>query len=259
MYESQNAGADVARALGFDPHGMVEINLRFRTGDLLVVTTEQLVTQDQLKRVTDEIVKRKFFVSEIKDENPAPVAVPADQPPKPSGVAAAAATAADVARSVAETPDERHDAATCLGEQQEPDVGEGWRLLDGDDELQPGDEGQEKDGTWVRERYFGVRVARVARRFRRRVTPAAPQSRTADFPPDVVALEARWGREDELRSEVERLRGEVERLRLLPSVQEEICAWSVMLHDARQEIKRLKAEVERLRLTPNQMELEGNE
>jgi hypothetical protein len=84
MYESQNVGADVARALGFNPKEFIEINLRFRAGDLLVVTTEQLVTRDQNKRVTDEIVKRKFFVSEIEDENAAPVAVPAKQPPKPS-------------------------------------------------------------------------------------------------------------------------------------------------------------------------------
>jgi hypothetical protein len=40
---------------------------------------------------------------------------------------------------------------------------------------------------------------------------------------------------------------EIERLRLKPSVQEEIVAWSVDLHDARQDIKRLTAEVARLR------------
>jgi len=37
---------------------------------------------------------------------------------------------------------------------------------------------------------------------------------------------------------------EIERLRLEPSVQEEIVAWSVDLHDAREKIKRLEAEVE---------------
>jgi hypothetical protein len=40
---------------------------------------------------------------------------------------------------------------------------------------------------------------------------------------------------------------EIERLRLKPSVQEEIVAWSVDLHDANEKIKRLTAEVERLR------------
>jgi len=42
---------------------------------------------------------------------------------------------------------------------------------------------------------------------------------------------------------------EIERLRLEPSLQEEIVAWSVDLHDAREKIKRLEAEVERLRLS----------
>ena len=51
-----------------------------------------------------------------------------------------------------------------------------------------------------------------------------------------------------------RLKAEVERLRLLPSVEEEIVAWSVDLHDAREEIRRLKGEVERLRLTPDERE-----
>jgi hypothetical protein len=50
---------------------------------------------------------------------------------------------------------------------------------------------------------------------------------------------------------------EIERLRLKPSVQEEIVAWSVDLHDARQENKRLTAEVERLRLQDHEPETLG--
>ena len=60
-----------------------------------------------------------------------------------------------------------------------------------------------------------------------------------------VQCSGEWG---ELAETLTQAATEVERLRLLPSVQEEICAWSVDLHDAREKIKRLEAEVERLRL-----------
>lgn len=66
-----------------------------------------------------------------------------------------------------------------------------------------------------------------------------------------VQCSGEWG---ELAETLTQAATEVERLRLLPSVQEEIVAWSVDLHDAREEIKRLKAEVERLRLRPEEMD-----
>jgi len=65
-----------------------------------------------------------------------------------------------------------------------------------------------------------------------------------------VQCSGEWG---ELAETLTQAATEVERLRLLPSVQEEIVAWSVDLHDAREEIKRLKAEVERLRLRENEI------
>ena len=65
-----------------------------------------------------------------------------------------------------------------------------------------------------------------------------------------VQCSGEWG---ELAETLTQAATEVERLRLLPSVQEEICAWSVDLHDAREKIKRLEAEVERLRLTPDEI------
>ena len=58
-----------------------------------------------------------------------------------------------------------------------------------------------------------------------------------------VEISGEWG---ELAETLREAAAEVERLRLLPSVAEEIVAWSVDLHDARQENKRLAAEVERL-------------
>jgi len=79
MNDSQQVGADVARALGFNPKEFLEINLRFRAGDLLVVDAQQLVRGDRLKKVADEIVNRKFVFREIEDDG-APVAVPAETP-----------------------------------------------------------------------------------------------------------------------------------------------------------------------------------
>jgi hypothetical protein len=212
MNDSQQAGADVARALGFDPKEFLEINLRFRAGDLLVVDAQQLVIGDRLKKVADEIVNRKFVCREIKDDA-APVAVPAEQPPKPSGVAAAAATAADVARSVAETPDERHDAATCCGERQEPDVGEGWEEVKLHDTIKLGDQIFIKAlGVWQDTCGVGL-YHKTADRYRRRVTPVAqePQARlaatwAAAHRVVVEALAAEQEKVKKLRSEVERLR-----------------------------------------------------
>jgi len=59
-----------------------------------------------------------------------------------------------------------------------------------------------------------------------------------------VEISGEWG---ELAETLREAAEEVERLRLEPSVQEEIVAWSVDLHDAREKIKRLEAEVDRLR------------
>jgi len=147
MYENENAGADVARALGFNPKEFLEINLRFRAGDLLVVTTEQLVTRDQLKRVTDEIVKRRFFVSEIEDENPAPVA------PAPAA--------------------DGTDWPTSGAGATQPDVGEGWRLLGREEILQAGDEADvgHDEPQWVPTSCVGQRVGDIGDGYRRRVTP----------------------------------------------------------------------------------------
>jgi hypothetical protein len=60
-----------------------------------------------------------------------------------------------------------------------------------------------------------------------------------------VDASGEWG---ELGDTLRQAATEMERLRLEPSVQEEIVAWSVDLHDAREEIKKLQSEVERLRL-----------
>ncbi len=74
----------------------------------------------------------------------------------------------------------------------------------------------------------------------------------------VVQLQRDWRQVvAERNADIARLAAEVERLRLEPSVQEEIVAWSVDLHDAREEIKRLTAEVERLRLRPEERFLLG--
>ena len=124
----------------------------------------------------------------------------------------------------------------------ERDVGEGWRRLLPEDVMQEGDEvdvgrGEEK---WVPTACPGKQLGRAcdSARYRRRKTPDVASIAASE------QLSASCGT---LREENKRLRSEVERLRLEPSLQEEIVAWSVDLHDARQENKRLTAEVERLR------------
>ena len=213
MNDSQQAGADVARAMGLDPHGMVELNLKFRSGDLLVVDTQQLVIGDRLKKVADEIVKRKFVFQEIKDEEAAPVAVPAN---------------------------ERHDAATCCGERQEPDVGDGWRIVEPGEILLEGDETTLRDGEWVKVHRlsFGRQLENTSFNYRRRVTPdvpPAPQSRPAETRASRIAWDTP---EEELawfKKRVKWLDSEVERLE--------------------DDNKRLTAQVERLRLRPEEVDV----
>jgi hypothetical protein len=167
---------------------------------------------------------------------------------RPSGVTAAVATAADVARSVAETPDERHDATTCRGERQElakpveihgdkPDVGEGWVGL-GPDELLQADDECDVGGNcrqWVPTLRAGQRVG-IEDTYRRRVTPETPEAPVTPAPhPDAdgawgelrrkaygVAAQANAMLVEALKnaaSENAALRSEVERLRLtLPAV-----------------------------------------
>jgi hypothetical protein len=130
-------------------------------------------------------------------------------------VAAAAATAADVARGVAETPEPRQVDQSCCGERQEPDAGEGWRELGPDEILQAGDEGDVGVNCpqWVPTQHVGQRAGIMENRYRRRVTPVAqaPQSRlaatwAAAHRVVVEALAAEQAENMRLRSEVERLR-----------------------------------------------------
>jgi len=165
----------------------------------------------------------------------APVAIPAEQPPKPSGVNFAFALAADVVRCVEQIEKERHDAATCRGERQEPakpveidgdkpDVGEGWEELGPDDILRDGDEVIIED-TWLATASIGRQVGALSpNRYRRRVTPVvppAPQSRPAETRAsasrDALIAAANWQAVNEAlaaeQEEVKRLRSEVERLK----------------------------------------------
>jgi len=115
--------------------------------------------------------------------------------PKPSGVAAAAATAADVARSVTayasvvETPEPQHADETRYGWRQKPDVGEGWRELGPDDILRYGDECDigANEPRWMPTQQVGRSVADSEDRFRRRVTP---ESKHVVVPAASTPLEA---------------------------------------------------------------------
>lgn len=158
----------------------------------------------------------------------------------------------DLLKPVAVPAVERHDAATCCGERQEPakpveidgdrpDAGEVERLkirvqallrelkIEGDQVTTQMDQIERlRSYAWkkLRHKVYGL--------------SAQGNAILAD------ALQ-------KAASENATLRSEVERLRLTPSVQEEIVAWSVDLHDAREKIKRLTAEVERLRLLPDEV------
>jgi hypothetical protein len=100
---------------------------------------------------------------------------------RPSGVAAAVAVAADVAR-VAETPEPRQVDQSCCAERQEADVGEGWRELGPDDILRDGDEVIIED-TWLATASIGRQVGAISpNRYRRRVTPSNPVEIDGDKP-----------------------------------------------------------------------------
>jgi len=191
MNDSQQAGADVARTLGFDPKEFIEINLRFRAGELLVVDAQQFVIGDRLKKVADEIVKRKFVVREIEDDGP-PVAVRAEQ---------------------------RHDAATCRGERHEPDVGEGWRWVKPGEILRDGDEylpywSRDDENPWREINCTGMSVgANEPRTYRRRVTHEVPEA--VRFPAATAMAERRKDEEiATLKAQVERLQQDLSRMYL---------------------------------------------
>jgi hypothetical protein len=149
-----------------------------------------------------------------------PVAVPAVQPPKPSSVAAAAATAADVARSVAETTEPRHDKPMWNAERHEVDVGEGWEEVKLHDTLKFGDQIFIKAlGVW-QDTWGGGLYHKTADIYRRRVTP------------DEKPLGAFLDEENnQLRAENATLRSEVERLRLPASQVERLNKISTYLRD----------------------------
>jgi len=214
----------------------------------------------------------------------APVAVPADQPPKPSGVNFAFALAADVVRCVAEIEKERHDAATCCGERQvtakpveidgdKPDVGEGWRWLNNEC-LRPGDMVliHPSHGDPHEECYFMEIDAELigstsgpSGNFRRRVTPETKAPPDSQEQRDSDAWRRRaYKLADEntaLRSEVERLKKSEAALRaglanlrtgLAEAKNTNLVDYiDALLSDAwrqHEEIEELRSEVERLRL-----------
>ena len=116
---------------------------------------------------------------------------------------------------VAETPEQRHDAATCCGERQgtecrpedagadetsQADVGDEWRDLGPEEFIHPGDEVL-MEGIWQESFCGGDYVGQRHERYRRRVTPEAPLGACLDE------------ENNELREQVATLTAEVERLR----------------------------------------------
>jgi len=141
-----------------------------------------------------------------------------------SGVAAGAGPATPVlpsefkaAAPVARAPEQRHDAATCRGERQEPDVGEGWRELGPDEILQAGDECDigVKEPRWVVTQRAGRRVSENTdgARYRRRVTHEVPEA--VRFPAATAMAERRKDEEiATLKAQVERLQQDLSRMYL---------------------------------------------
>jgi hypothetical protein len=136
----------------------------------------------------------------------------------------------------------RHDAATCCGERQVPDVGEVWRELGADEVLQEGDEVLHR-GWWKPALSAGT----LNHRYRRRVTPAV-QVESMSITDTWAAEVARLSAENHLlTAEVERLRQQVAMLKPEVTLLGNACeAYTT-------EIVRLRSEVERLRLTPEQV------
>jgi len=95
------------------------------------------------------------------------------------------------AAPVAVPAEQRHDAATCRGERQEPDVGEGWRVLEVGETIQDGD-CRYQDQKWEP---CCISVGRTVTewqiaygiRYRRRVTP---ESKHVVVPAASTPLEA---------------------------------------------------------------------
>jgi hypothetical protein len=108
----------------------------------------------------------------------------------------------DCLSRVATSPVPRHDAATCCGERQVTDVGDGWRELGRDEILQDGDEVDNGLWDWWLSFRVGLKAG-TELRYRRRVTP------------EEQPLGAFLDEENnELREQVATLTAEVERLRL---------------------------------------------
>ena len=141
---------------------------------------------------------------------------------------------------VAISAEQRHDAATCRGERQVPDVGEGWRELRVGDFVQIGDEFF-NGSRWHVTTIGGGQIGPQNFPYRRRVTPVvpeAPQSRPAEtrassseYVIDYDRPYREWNERADaevarraavptevarLRAENATLRSEVERLRLRP-------------------------------------------
>ena len=152
---------------------------------------------------------------------------------------------------VAETPKERHDAATCCGGRQEPDVGEGWRdVRTGEDaeHLADGDWVQDADGFWEPiSRFMWNGFGCPCKRYRRRVTPVAEaKAKVLPLYADGAWAEIRSAQSNAmlvaaLRAEVERMKAEQRDLRQV------VAARNV-------DTANLTAEVERLRLTREERE-----
>ena len=178
----------------------------------------------------------------------------------------------DLLTPVAVSPVQRHDEPTCCGERQEPDVGEGWRLLGIGDVLQEGD--QWGYGSNPSE-WYGLPMHRRGSSdlfpyatYRRRVTPEAPapQPRPAETRETTrvakgwfadPAAEIAW-----LKTRIVWLNEEVERLRLTPAVQVEAMSitdtWAAEVARLSAENHLLTAEVERIAMLKSEVTLLGN-